>query len=121
MSMEVIVSEELLSLGLTPNLTGFRYSKFIIAKILNSKTPLSMSALLLSCALKNECSTSRVDRAIRTAIDIMKNNGYPAGYFGPLKKITVSAFVFTIAERIRNKEEIKKELEKSCTTMVHSA
>lgn len=116
--VDAIISEELLCLGLTPNLTGFRYAEFIIKKIVDSgNKPLSMSALLLSCSINCESSVSRVDRNLRTMVDIVKTNGR-SGYFSPVEKINSSSFVFVIAERVRNRKI--KELEK-CTTMEHSA
>lgn len=100
-----IISEELLNLGITPNLTGFRYSEFIIQKILDSgNKPLSMSALLNSCSIKNECTANRVEKSLGSVATIVKNNGHRS-YFGGVTKITPAAFVFTIAERIRNKKE----------------
>lgn len=106
---EIRISNVLKELGIPCNIAGYHYIKLAIAKIMDSKIndkPLITKQIYPEVAFQYESTPSRVERAIRHAIDVAWSKGNVelltkmfsysiSSYKG---KATNAEFLFTVVE-----------------------
>ena len=108
--IERLVTDELIQLSIPRNLAGFYYLRYAILIVIRDSQQLKniTSGLYPSIAIKYETTSTRVERAIRHAIE----SGYSKTsteklnkFFGNslLKKPTNSQFIATVSDEIRLK------------------
>lgn len=105
------IVEVLKDIGVPANLKGYEYLKAVINAALNDRTYMGQVTKRLYPDVAAMCDTtpSRVERAIRRAIEVAFNNMDPeqvTQYFGRCcsyykGKVTNSEFIAILAERIR--------------------
>lgn len=115
MKHEEIIFRKLIDLGIPANLLGYRYLKLALSKALENPSILdSMTkGLYPAIAVEERTTSSRVERAIRHAIEVgfSRGNiltltemfGYTAN--ANIGKVTNSEFIATLAEYIRMEQK----------------
>lgn len=108
---EVLIINYLTELGVPPNLLGYEYLKVGLSKVLEKPSLIHSVTKELYPMIAEECNSteSRVERAIRHAVEVSFNNLDPnrqEEYFGnsisPVRgKATNSEFLARVAECIR--------------------
>lgn len=111
--IQKVIIDELISLGVSPNVLGYEYTKVALCYILeNPQSVYSITKELYPAVAEEVGSTpSRVERALRHAVEKLYNDCDPdmlEKYFGLVSsrdkgKVTNSQFLSVMAERIRKK------------------
>lgn len=111
--IQKVIIDELISLGVSPSILGYEYTKVALCCILeNPLAVYSITKELYPVVAQEVGSTpSRVERSLRHAVEKLYNECDPnilEKYFGLVSskdkgKVTNSQFLSVIAERIRKK------------------
>ena len=109
-NLEITVSEILRKMGIPANIKGYRYLRFaIVISVNNPEMMSSMTKALYPCVAKEYRTTpSRVERAMRHAIEVAWNRGDTeilSSYFGYsaqsiMYKPTNSEFIAAVADKL---------------------
>lgn len=111
--IQKIIIDELISLGVSPNVLGYEYTKVALCYILEN--PLAVYSITKELypvvAMEVGSTSSRVERALPHAVEKLYNDGdldMLGEYFGLVSsrdkgKVTNSQFLSVMAERIRKK------------------
>lgn len=115
-SVQWMISDTLLDVGINPGLLGWDYLKVGVEMVYNDREYLrNMTRKLYPDIAKEvDSTTSRVERAIRHAIESAFNNmteGTCKKYFGNVVsmnsgKVTNTTFIAVIVERIQNSIQV---------------
>jgi len=110
-SIDARITEVLHKIGVPPHIKGFQYIREAITMVYEDSNCLSKVTKIIypGIAEKFDTTASRVERAIRNAIEIAVNRGNPdyiQQYFGhsltgKKNKLTNSEFIALVAEKLR--------------------
>lgn len=106
---EIIVSDVLKGLGISPALKGYHYSRYAICLILQNGDSDTFTKLCNHVADEFNSTHSKVERCIRTAVDKMMldgNNDSIIKIFGSCAavnggRLTNSQFIYGIVDYVR--------------------